>query len=205
MASRLGFLQQGNDQGKKIPCHLGVALIGRMDAVGLHAAGDSIYILQQERQQRHVILSRQQRVGLVELPDVVGTVVRRHGDATQHHLGARMHQSCNDLIEILPRRSDGKPTQAIVPAEGHDHQHWFQAQCVLQPIHSVLGGVSTDSFIDYLVVIALRIQVLFQVVGIAVARVGAVAGSETVAESDDHRPPVCRCVAGGEESDAAAG
>ena len=122
MALRLGLLQQGHDQGEKISCHLGIPLIGRMDAVGLHAAGDSVDVLQQERQQGHVVLGRQQRVGLVELPDVVGTIIRRQGDATQHHLGSGMQQRGHDLIEIRSRRSDGQPTQSIVPAEGHDHQ-----------------------------------------------------------------------------------
>ena len=140
---------------------------------------------------------RQQRVGLVKLPDVVGAIIWRQGDAAQHHFGSRMQERGHDLIEILPGRSNGEATQAIVPAEGHDHQDRLQAQRVLQSIHPVLGGVSADALVDYLVVIALRVQILFQVVGIALARVGAVPRSEAVAESDDHGPPVYWSTAGG--------
>ncbi len=196
MAPGLRLLQQGHDQGKKISRYLGIALIRRMNAVGLHAAGHSLDVLQQERQQRHVVLGRQQRVGLVELPDVVRPVVGRQGDATQHNLGAGIEQRGYDLIEVLTRARDGQPAQTIIPAEGHDHQHRLQTQCVLQPIDSVLGGVSTDALIDYLVVVALRVQILFQVVGIAVPRVGPIAGSEAVAESNDHRPPIFCNIAG---------
>ena len=55
MAHGLRLLQQRQDQGKKIFCHLGIPLLGRMNAIGLHAAGDSIHILQQERQHGYVV------------------------------------------------------------------------------------------------------------------------------------------------------
>ncbi len=107
-------------------------------------------------------------------------------------LAPECEQRGHDAIEILAGARDGQSAQAIVPAKSHDHQHWLQTQCVLQPVDSVFGGVSTDPLIDHLVAIALRVQILLQVIGIAVARVGAEAGGEAVAESDDHRPPVGR-------------
>ncbi len=94
MARLTDLLEQGHDQREKIFCYLGVALVRRMNAVGLHAAGDSVHPLQQEGQQRHVILGGQQSVGLVELLDVVGTVVRRQRDAAQHHLDPGILQDC---------------------------------------------------------------------------------------------------------------
>ena len=141
-----------------------------MNAVGLHAAGDAIDALQQERQQRHVILGRQQRVRLVELPDVVGAIIPRQRDTAQHYLDAGIEQSGDDEVEILAGTRDGQSAQAIVSAKSHDHQDGFQAQCVLQPIDSVFGGVSTDPLIDHLIPVAHRVQVLLQVIGIAVAR-----------------------------------
>ena len=125
-----------------------------MNTVRLHSALHPINIFQQERQHRHMILGCQQSIGLVELPDVIGAIVRRQGDAAQHHLGAGIEQRGHDPIEILAGAGDGQSAQAIVSAEGHDHQHWLQPQCVLQPIDSVLGGVSADALVDHLVVIA---------------------------------------------------
>ena len=185
MARRLGFLQQGHDQRQKVSCHLGITLIGRMNAVGLHAAGNSIYVLEQKRQQRHVVLSRQQHVGLVELPDVVGSIVSRQRDTAQLHFGSGLQQRAYDLIEIRTRRRDGESAQTIVPAEGHDYQHWFQTQCVLQPIDTVFGGVSTDALIDDVVVVAAGGEKAFEIGWVAlVYGVEAVAGGDAVAEAD---------------------
>jgi hypothetical protein len=44
--------------------------------------------------------------------------------------------------------------------------------------------------IDDLVVVALGIQVLFQVIGIAVPSIGAVPGGKAIPESNDDRPPI---------------
>ncbi len=112
----------------------------------------------------------------------------------------------DDQVEILPGAGDGQSAQAIVSAESHDHQHGFQTQCVLQAVDSVFGGVSADPFIHHLVVIAHGVQVFLQVIGIAVARVGAEAGGETVAESDNHRAPGrSRLGAGGGRSGSRGG
>ncbi len=192
-----GFPEQRHDQGKQILGHLGIALLGGMNAVGLHAAGNPIRAQQQEWLQRYMVLGRQQRIGLVELMNVVGAVIGWQGYAAQHHLDAGVLQRSHNLIEIFPGVGDGQSAQSVVSAEGHDHQHRLEPQCVLQPIDPVFGGVSADALVDDLVVIALRVQILFQEVRIAVTRVGAEAGGETIAEGDDDRTAVrLRCLAG---------
>ena len=60
---QLRFFQQGHQQRQKVSCYLGVALVRRMNAVGLHSALNSVHVAQQKRQQWHMILRRQQRIG----------------------------------------------------------------------------------------------------------------------------------------------
>ena len=188
----LRFSEQGNDQRQQISRHLRVALVSRMDAVGLHSAGNAINAFKEKRQQRQVIFCRQQGIGLIELPDVVGTIVWWQGDAAQHYLSSGIEQRAHDTIEIVTGARYGQSAQSVVSTEGDDHQDRLQTQYVLEPINSVFGGVSANSLIDYLVAIALRVEILLQEVGIAVARICAKSCGKTVAESDDHRPAIRR-------------
>ena len=59
---------------------------GGVGPVGLHHAGDAVDALEQKGKHGDVVLLGEQRVGCVELLDVVGAVVGREGDAGEHDL-----------------------------------------------------------------------------------------------------------------------
>ena len=66
----------------------------------------------------------------------------------------------------------------------------FAAQNFAQPVQTVGGGVAADAGVHHAPLQPGPIQILLQIVRIAVARLGAEACRETVAERHDHRPIV---------------
>lgn len=185
-------MQQRKDQRQQVARHLLIALCGGVDAVGLHTSCGAVNILEQKREQRHVILLRQRCVNLVELADVIRAIVRRERDAAEHDLSPRVLQRGDDLIEIPPCTVDGKPAETVVAAEGYDDERRLEGEHILQALNAVFGRIAANAGIHHVVMKALVVEVAFQKIGIAVAGVGAVACSQAVAEGDDHRAVVTR-------------
>lgn len=186
-------MQKGRDQREKVTRHLLIALRRGVDAVGLHAAGNAIDVLEQKRQQRHMILPGQESVGFVELPDVVRAIVGRKCDAAQHHLDARMLERRDNAIEIAARALDGKTTQAIVAAKRNDGERGFESEHIIEAVNAIFGRVAADAGVDDVIGKAFRVEVFLQKIRVAVAAVGSVAGGEAIAERDDDRAGIsCR-------------
>lgn len=185
-------MQQRNDQRQQITRHLLIALCGGMDAVGLHTSCGAVNIFEQKREQRHVILLRQQCVGLVELADVIRAIVRRERDAAEHDLSPRALQRGDDLIEIPSRTVDGKPAETIVAAEGYYDNRRLEGEHILQALNAVFGCIAANAGIHHVVMKAPVIEIAFEKIRIAVAGVGAVACGQTIAEGHDHRAVVTR-------------
>ena len=61
---------------------------GRMQLVGLHQPGVEGHACEQKRHQRHLVPARQRRIYLRKFVGIGQSVVRRHQNADQQHLGA---------------------------------------------------------------------------------------------------------------------
>ena len=89
---------------------------------------------------------------------------------------------------LLRDSVNGQATQAVVAAELHDHDCRMQAQNERQPGQRILGRRAARSLVDYLVRIALRIQLLLQKVGIRLTVGETTPGGNAVAVADEDRP-----------------
>lgn len=180
-------MQQRRHQGQDVSRDDLVSGPGCVGLVGLHHARHSEDALQEEREHRYVVFAGEQGVGLVELLDVVGTVVRRQGDAGQDYFGAVGFESADDLVEIGAAVFNSQAAQAVVSAELDHDDGRFEGEDVVQAADAVLGGVSADALIDYVVVIATGVEICLEVIGVTLADVGSVTGGKTIAEADDDR------------------
>jgi hypothetical protein len=183
-------MQQRCDQRQQVPRHLLVALRGRMNSISLHAAFRPVSTLEQEGKQGHVIFPGQQSVRLVELMDVIRTVVRRQGDAPEHHLGPRAFECRDDLIEVLARTVDRQSAKTVIAAESNNDDSRLQGNHLIHPFDAILCRVAADPRVHNMVAKPLRIQIAFQKIGITVPCIGTVPCSKAVSESDNDRPIV---------------
>ena len=187
------FPQQRDDEGKDIAgddlvsCGRGVGL------VGLHHPVDSEDALKEKGEYRHAVFFSNQSVGVVELFDVVGAVVRREGDAGEDDFGAAGFEGGDNLVEVGARVFDAKAAEAIVAAELDDDDGGLHGDDGVDALDAVFGGVAADAFVDDAIVITPGVEVGLKVVGIAFAKFGTVAGGEAVAEADDEGLLVVGC------------
>ena len=131
------------------------------------------------------IFWRRKRVGVVELLDIVGAVVRGQGDADEDDHGAAGPESGDDLVEICAGVFDAQAAETVVAAELNDDDRRLHGDDVVDALDAVFGGVAADALIDDAIVIAPGVEVGLEIVGITFAEFGAVACGEAVAETDD--------------------
>ena len=177
-------LEERGDEAEDVLGDDFVAGGGGVGAVALHHAGDSEDVLEQEGQQGDVVLLGQKSVGVGELVDVVGAVVGGQGDAGEDDLGAGVLRVLTMWSRLARESCDGQAAEAVVAAELDDDDGGVEGRRV-EAIDAVLGGVAADAFVDDAVGVAAGVEVGLEVVGVALAGVGAVAGGEGVAEADD--------------------
>ena len=183
-------MQQWCYKRQEIARYLLIALRSGVDTVGLHTARGPIDVLKQKGEQGHVILLSQQRVGAVELADVIRSIVGRQCDAAEHDLDSCMLQGGDDLVEVFAGAVDGQATEAVVAAKSDDDKNWLQSEYILQPFNAVLCSVAADARIHYVVGEAFGVEITFEKIGITVAGIGAVTCSKAVAKSHDDRAVV---------------
>lgn len=170
------FPEQREDQGEDIVGYDLVAFGGGVGVVALHHAVYAEDSFEKEGQKGDVVFLGDEGVGLIELLDVVGTVVGWKGDARQSDLGAAGLEGGDDLVEISAGVFDAKATEAVVSTEFDDDDGWFEGEDVVDAFYSVFGGVAADAFVDDSVVVASGVEVGLEEVGVALAEFSAVAG-----------------------------
>ena len=183
------LLQERGDEGEDVLCDDPVSGGGGVGSVFLHHAGDSEDALEKKRQQRDAVFFCKQGVGCVEAGDVVGAVVGRERDACEDDGDLAGFEGGYDLIQIGAGVFDAQAAEAVVAAE-LDDDGGLHGDDSIEAVDAVFGGVSADAFVDDAVVIASGVERGLEVVGIALAGVGAVAFGEAVAETDDERTGV---------------
>ena len=117
--------------------------------------------------------------------DIVGAVVGRESDAGEDDFAAGVDEGGDDSVEIAARVGDGDAAKAVVAAKFDDDDGGVEAEEVGETVDSVFGGVAADAGVDDFVVVAAVIEVDLEVVGIRVAGLDAVAGSDAVTEAGD--------------------
>lgn len=162
-----------------------------MNAVGLDGVGDIDQILVDHGHDRAVMFGGQIKVDLVELVDVVGSVVGRQGDAGEKHLDVRVFESGDDRFEVAPRLVERKPAQTVVAAELDDHDRGVELEDWAESDHGVLGGGAAGSAVDHFVWVAEPVEIALERgrVGLAAQKSGA--GGDAVTETN-HQFPVAR-------------
>lgn len=180
-------MQQRSEQRHQVARDLLVALCGGVDSIALHTAWHTIDVLKQKREKRHMILTAQHRVDIVELADVVRSIVGRQRDAAEHNLNSSMLQRRDDLIEISARAVEGKAAQAIIAAEGDDDNNRLERKHIVQSVKTVLCCVSANAGVHHAIVKALLVEVLLQKIRIAVAGIRSIPCCKAVAECDNDR------------------
>jgi hypothetical protein len=186
-------MQQWSDERQQIAGYLLVALCRGVKAIGLHAAGNAINVLEQEGKHWHTIFAGQRDINFVELADVIRAVIGRQRNTAEHNLGACVLERRDDPVEVLPGAFDGKAAKAIVAPEGDDDEGWLQRQYIVKAFHTILCGVAADACVDHVIMKACRIEILLQKIGIAVAGISSIAGGEAVAKGNDDWAVVMWC------------
>jgi hypothetical protein len=183
------MLEERCDQPLDVECDLLVAFGCGVGGVFLHVAGDTVDVLEEEGEERHVVLLRECRVDGDELGDVVLAVVGREGDAGEGYLCAGMLEVLDHLGDVGFCLFEGEAAEAVVAAELDDDDAVGVTvdarDDVVEALDAVLGGVAADAGVDDVVVEALGVEEELELVGIGLAGVGAVAGGEGVAEAED--------------------
>src|SRR5438309_10028683 len=116
----------------------------------------------------------------IELPDVIGNVVWGEGDSGQDDPGSSGLEGAEDLVEIGAGVFDAEAAEAVVAAELYDDDGGLHGDDAVDALKAVLGGIAADSFIYDAIQIAFGVKVGLEIVGVALAGVGAVAGGEAV-------------------------
>ena len=132
---------------------------GGVSLVGLHHAGYAVDAFEQEGKHGDVVLLCQQRIGVVELLDVVGAVVGWKGDSGENDLCAAGLERGYDLVEVSARVRDGQAAQTVIAAEFDDYHCWLEREDMVEALDSVFGGVAADAFVDDAIAIAVAVEV----------------------------------------------
>jgi hypothetical protein len=183
-------MQQRCDQRQQVARHLLITLRCGMQSIGLHTSCRAVNTLEQEGKQGHMIFPGQQRIGFVELADVIRAVLRRERDTAEDHLGACAFERRDDVVEVLARAVDGQPAQTVIAAEGDNDDGRLQGEHLIQPLDSIFCRVATDARVHHMVVKAFRIQIVFEKIWITVAGLCTVPCSKAVAKGDNDGPSV---------------
>ena len=152
------LFQHGVDEFFDVGGDLLCALRGGVDAVGLDVALDAVDVLQEEGQQRDVILFGEHGIHAVEVRDVVAAVLRGEGDAGERDLCAAVLELLDHGGEILLRAFDGKAAEAVVAAELEDDDLGFLGEDAVDAFDAVFGGVAADACVDDAVVITVGVE-----------------------------------------------
>lgn len=161
------------------------AFRSRVDAIVLDGAGNGVDAGIEFGQQGHVILCRNQPVGLIKLTNVVGAVIGRKGDAGEEDLAAGVDQSGDDGVEVAACGVDGDAAEPVVAAEFDNSHGRVEAEDVFQAVDSVFAGIAADAGVDNPVVIAASIEERLQVGRVRERGIDAMAGGDAVAEASD--------------------
>lgn len=178
-------MQQGHKRFKNIQRNLLIAFVGCVDAVFLHGAGSSVDIFEQEGNERDFILVRQHGIGLVELLDVVGAIVRRKRDSGEHDFCSCFEQRRDDLVEVLARYCYRQATQTVIAAEFDNNNLRMEGEHVFQALNAVFCSIAVDALVHDAIRVATAVEIALQVVWICLACGNAVACGERIAEADD--------------------
>lgn len=96
-----------------------------MCIVALHHAVDAEDSSEKKGQQRDVVFSCQEDVGLIELLDVIGTVVRRKSDTREDDLCSTGFEGGKYLVEVRASVFNAETSQAVVAAKLNDNDCRF--------------------------------------------------------------------------------
>ena len=162
-----------------------VALRGGVGGVFLHVAGDVVDVFEEEGQEADVVLLGERGVHGVEFFDVVGAVAGGEGDAGEDDFGTAGLELREHAGEVGLGLVDGQAAEAVVAAELDDDDFGMAGEDEVDAVEAVLGGVAADAGVDDVVVEALGVEEALEFVGVGLAEVGAEAGGERVAETDD--------------------
>src|ERR1035437_8577262 len=182
--------QKWQDQWDHIARYNLVALRRRMNVVPLHHSSNAINVLQQEGQHGHMVLLCKQRVRVVELANIVGTIIRRQRDTGARNFNARLLKRPEDLVEIRASVLDRQTAQPVVAAKLDNDDRRMKRKNLRQPLHPILSSVSANALVIDAVVEGQRVQIGLQVVGVALARIRAGASGQAIAETHQHRASI---------------
>ena len=162
-----------------------VALRGGVGGVVLHVPGDAVDVFEEEGDEGDVVLLREGGVHGVEFLDVVGAVVGGERDAGENDFGAVRLELRDDAGEVGLGLLEGQTAKAVIAAELDDDDLRMSGDHASDAIEAVLGGVAGDAGVDDVVTKSLGVEEALEVVGVGLAVVGAIAGGEGVAETEE--------------------
>lgn len=161
-----------------------------MGVVGLHHAADPVGSFENEGEHRDFVFLRKQGISLVELPYVVRAIVWREGDSGEDNFCSAGFESPDDLVEIGAGVVDRNSAKTIVATKFDHNNGRLQSEDAIQAFDAIFGSVAANAFVDDAVGIAMLVKIGLEIVGIALAGIGAVACGEAVAEADEKGPRI---------------
>ena len=94
------FFEQRKDELENVFCDDPVSCGGGVGVVVLHQAIAAVDALEEEGKHGYLIFFSEQDVGLVELTDVVRSVVGGQGDSCKYDFGSGGLERFDDVVEI---------------------------------------------------------------------------------------------------------
>jgi len=149
-----------------------------MNAIRLNCAGNVDQAFVEHGHESGAMFLGQGAEYLLELLDVIVTVVRRERDSGEQDFNVRACQCGENLVEVAAGLVEGQAAKTVVAAKLDDYDFRMKKQDGAQTGDGVLGGGAAGSPIQNLVLIAAAVEIALQSVG------KRLAGLETVARGD---------------------
>ncbi len=133
-----------------------------MNAVSLNGSGDAHEVFVNHRNDRHMMRGGEIEEELIELMNIVRTVVRGQGDPGEQNFDVRVAESSEDRIQIAARDVERKAAQAVIAAELDDDQRGMFVHDARHLSDGVFGGGSAGAAIDDLYVVFEPVEVALE-------------------------------------------
>jgi len=181
------------------------AFDGGVDAVGLDCAGEGVDAVVDHGHEGCVVGGGFVFEDRGEGFDVVGAVVGGEGDADQEDADVGGLERGEELIEVAAGEVGGEAAEAVVAAELEDDHIGVEGEDLVDAGEGVFGGVAGDALVDDLVMVAVRGEEVFEVGGVALAFVQAVAGGDAVTKTNQQFLGWCGAQGGCDKADCKEG
>ena len=144
-----------------------------MDAVGLDGARDADQVFVDHGHDGQMVFGSEVQEDLIELVDVVGTVVGWQSDAGEKDADVGVVEGGEDGIEVAAGLVERKSAETVVAAELDNDHRWMGGDDGADTDQRIFCGGAAGAHVGDLVVVAELVEIALKGIGVGLARVEA--------------------------------